>query len=197
MLTRRQIAPDDFGVYEDDQLIGRIRLARDRAPPIWLWTITVTIPGPPFGSATTIDKAKWQFKRAWTTFKQQHGAERLAAAYAEMQTVNEAVATTWSNRTGSPTAKEKQAVLDQTAKQLADLKISEEERREIVRPYVQMIGFDFYMIYVRTFDRYLNWKSDELLRRYNAGNSPESKKALEDWELAHSGPQVRDLAGLG
>ncbi len=25
-------------------LIGRVRLARDRTPPIWLWTVTVTIP---------------------------------------------------------------------------------------------------------------------------------------------------------
>lgn len=116
------------------------------------------------------------------------------------QTVNEAVATldnlkrlsatsakstylsaAWSNRIGAPTAKEKQAVLDETEKQLAELKISEEERREIVRPYVQMIGFDFYMLYVRIFDRYLNWRSDELMRRYNAGNSPEAKKALDEF----------------
>jgi hypothetical protein len=116
------------------------------------------------------------------------------------QTVNEAVATlenlkrlsatsarstyltaAWGNRMGAPTAKAKQAVLDEVDKQLIDLKISDEERREIVRPYIQMIGFDFYLIYTRLFDRYLNFKSDELMRRYNAGNSPESKKALEDF----------------
>ena len=30
MLARRQLAPDDYGVFEDGQLIGRIRLARGR-----------------------------------------------------------------------------------------------------------------------------------------------------------------------
>jgi hypothetical protein len=40
-------------------------LARERVPPIWLWTVTVTIPSPPFGDAKTIDEAKARFKAAW------------------------------------------------------------------------------------------------------------------------------------
>jgi hypothetical protein len=116
------------------------------------------------------------------------------------QTVNEAVATldslkrlsatsakstyltaAWTNRMDGPTAKEKQAVLDEVNKQLADLNISEQERRDIVRPYVEMIGYDLYIIYTRVFDRYLTWKGGELLRQYSATHSPEAKKALEDF----------------
>jgi hypothetical protein len=52
MLALRLTAPNDYTVLEDGQPIGRIRLARERSPPIWLWTVTVTIPGPPFGDAT-------------------------------------------------------------------------------------------------------------------------------------------------
>jgi hypothetical protein len=80
---------------------------------------------------------------------------------------------------GGPTARERQAVLDQVNQQLTDLKIPQQEYRAIVRPYVQMIGFDFYTIYVRLFDRYFSWKQSELLRQYNSTQSPESKQALD------------------
>jgi hypothetical protein len=51
-------------------------------PPIWLWTVTVTIPGRPFGDAKSIDEAKARFKAAWLMFKATVGAEALAAARA-------------------------------------------------------------------------------------------------------------------
>ena len=70
------------------QHIGRIRLARERSPAIWLWTVTVTIPGPPFGSAESIDEAKQRFKAAWISFKDKAGPEALARAYAEMNVAN-------------------------------------------------------------------------------------------------------------
>ena len=57
-LALRPVAPNDYIVLEDRQPIGRIRLARERSPPIWLWTVTVTIPGPPFGDAKSIHDAK-------------------------------------------------------------------------------------------------------------------------------------------
>ncbi len=50
MLTMRLIEPNDYTVHEDRQNIGRIRLARERTPSIWLWNVTVTIPGPPIDS---------------------------------------------------------------------------------------------------------------------------------------------------
>jgi hypothetical protein len=88
MLTLRLIAPNDYSVFEDGQLIGRIRLARERSPAIWLWNVTVTIPGPPFGDAKSIDEAKARFKTAWIAFKEKHGAEKLAKAYEVMNVAN-------------------------------------------------------------------------------------------------------------
>jgi hypothetical protein len=60
------------------QMRGRAVLARERMPPIWLWTVTV--PGPPFGDAS--------FKAAWLASKDKIGAEALAKAYAEMEHAN-------------------------------------------------------------------------------------------------------------
>jgi hypothetical protein len=42
MLSLHLIDPNDYLALEDDQLIGRIRLARERSPSIWLWNVTVT-----------------------------------------------------------------------------------------------------------------------------------------------------------
>jgi hypothetical protein len=84
MLTRQLIAPNDYNVLEDGQRIGRIRLSGERTPGIWLWHIQVHIPGPPFGSADSLDDAKAAFKEAWLAFKEKHGPEKLAKAYAEM-----------------------------------------------------------------------------------------------------------------
>jgi hypothetical protein len=63
-------------------------LARERTPPIWVWHVTVTIPGPPFSDAKTIDDAKACFKAAWLAFKDKVGAEALGKAYAEMEHAN-------------------------------------------------------------------------------------------------------------
>ena len=58
MLTLRLIGVNDYSVREDAQNIGGIRLARERSPSIWPWNVTVTIPGPPFGDAKSLDQAK-------------------------------------------------------------------------------------------------------------------------------------------
>ena len=84
MLTLRLIDRKDYTVHEDGQPIGRIRLARERSPSIWLWHIGVDIPGPPYGDAKTLDEAKAKFKTAWIAFKNRHGPEKLAKVYAEM-----------------------------------------------------------------------------------------------------------------
>ncbi len=90
MLTLRLIDTNDYTLHEDGQRIGRIRLARERTPAVWLWSVTVLMPGPPFGDATSIDDAKAKFKTAWIAFKAKHGAETLARAYAEMNGANRA-----------------------------------------------------------------------------------------------------------
>jgi hypothetical protein len=88
MLALRLIAPNDYSVHEDGQYIGRIRLARERSPSIWLWNVTVTIPGPPFGDAKSIEEAKARFKAAWTAFKDKHGEAALKKAFEEMNHAN-------------------------------------------------------------------------------------------------------------
>lgn len=45
----------------------------------------VHIPGPPFGSASSVDEAKQHFRTAWLAFKDKHAPDRLAAAYREMK----------------------------------------------------------------------------------------------------------------
>ena len=62
--------------------IGRIRYASERVPGVWLWHVQVNIPGPPFGSTTSLARAK--AKEAWFAFKEKHGPEKLAKAYAAM-----------------------------------------------------------------------------------------------------------------
>jgi hypothetical protein len=84
MLTMRTIGRHDYRIREDGQPIGRIRYARERTPGIWLWNVTVNIPGPPIGTASSLDEAKVQFKVAWEAFKAKHGPDELAKAYAEM-----------------------------------------------------------------------------------------------------------------
>jgi hypothetical protein len=88
MITVRLIGLDDYSVHEDGQRIGRIRLAHERAPPIWVWTVTVTLPGAPLGDAQTLDEAKGRFKVVWEAFKQKHGPEELAKAFAKIGWAN-------------------------------------------------------------------------------------------------------------
>jgi hypothetical protein len=88
MLTLRRFGPNDYSVHDAGRYVGRIRYASERSPGIWLWHVTVTIPGPPFGDAKTIEEAKQRFKGAWRAFKEKHGAEALAKAYSEMDHAN-------------------------------------------------------------------------------------------------------------
>jgi hypothetical protein len=74
----------DYRVHDDGQHIGRIRFARERRPGVWLWYVQVHIPGPPFGSAASLDEAKQDFETAWLAFKAKHGPDKLAKAYTEM-----------------------------------------------------------------------------------------------------------------
>jgi hypothetical protein len=77
-------------------------------------------------------------------------------------------AMTWSNRLGAPSAKEKQALLDQVDEQLTSLDVSEQERAQIVSPYVKFIALDYFQIFARVIDRYVEWKRGELSRRLHS-----------------------------
>ena len=49
--TLRSLGLDDFSVLEGRQRIGRIRLATERMPCLWLWSVTIHLPGGrPMGS---------------------------------------------------------------------------------------------------------------------------------------------------
>ena len=87
----------------------------------------------------------------------------------------------WGNRMGSPSAKNKQAVLDEVDRQLAELNVDARERAEVKRPYVQLIGFDFLYLFTRMFDRYANWKRDELTRQLIANQNEQTKRAVEEF----------------
>ena len=45
MLKLRSIGLTDYRVPEGRQSIGRIRLAKERTPPIWLWTVNIHLTG--------------------------------------------------------------------------------------------------------------------------------------------------------
>ena len=59
---------------------GRIRFADERMPGVWLWNVTVHLPGGlPMGSAKDLDTAKAEFKAAWEALKARTPPSLLAA----------------------------------------------------------------------------------------------------------------------
>ena len=82
MLKLRTIGLSDYSVLEGGQRIGRIRLATERMPCVWLWSISVHLTGGfPMGSSKDLDTAKAEFKTAWKALKARTPPEQLAAAY--------------------------------------------------------------------------------------------------------------------
>jgi hypothetical protein len=87
MLKLRSIGLSDYAVLESGQRIGRIRLATEHMPCVWLWSITIHLPGGlPLGSSKDRDTAKAEFKAAWEALKARTPPEQLAAAYKAMNT---------------------------------------------------------------------------------------------------------------
>ena len=85
MLKLRSIGLSDFAVLEGRQRIGRIRLATERMPCVWIWNVTVHLPGGlPDGFSQGLDTAKAEFKAAWKALKARTPPEQLAAAYRAM-----------------------------------------------------------------------------------------------------------------
>ena len=69
-------------MLEGRQRIGRIRLAEERLPPAWLWSVQIHLPGGlPMGSAEDRATAMAEFKAAWEKLKARTPPEQLAAAY--------------------------------------------------------------------------------------------------------------------
>ena len=82
LLKLRSIGQNDYRVLEGRQPIGRIRFASERTPGIWIWNVTINLPGGlPMGSSKDLDTAKAEFKAAWLALKARTTPEQLAAAY--------------------------------------------------------------------------------------------------------------------
>jgi hypothetical protein len=80
MLKLRTIGIRDYRVLE-----GRQRMGRKRMPGVWLWNVTIHLPGGlPMGSARDIDTAKAEFKAAWERLSARNPPSLLAAAYRAM-----------------------------------------------------------------------------------------------------------------
>lgn len=88
----------------------------------------------------------------------------------------------WGNRLGTPTAKEKQAVLDDIDAQLTELKVTPEERAVIVRPLVQIIRADFFFLFTRVVREFATLKASDLTAKIHATHSQEANDA----SMAHS-----------
>ena len=85
MLKLRSLGINDYSVLEGRQRIGRIRLADERMPPVWLWNVTIHLTGGlPMGSSKDLDTAKAEFAGAWSELKARTSPEDLARAYRDM-----------------------------------------------------------------------------------------------------------------
>ncbi|UPJ68110.1 hypothetical protein [Bradyrhizobium sp. 191] len=86
-------------------------------------------------------------------------------------------------------AVENQARLDEINAQLADFGVPEKERRDLAQGYIRLMGFDLYMHYVRTLERYFIFKRNVLRmvgeRDKNDGMKAEAvayDEVLKDWK---------------
>ena len=83
----RSIGLSDYAVLESGQRIGRIRLATERMPCVWLWSVTIHLSGGlPTGSSQDLNTAKAEFKTAWKALKARATPEQLLAAYRDLNT---------------------------------------------------------------------------------------------------------------
>jgi hypothetical protein len=88
----------------------------------------------------------------------------------------------WGNRLGTPSAKDKQAVLDDIDAQLTELKITPEERAVIVLPWIRMVRSDFFSLFSRVIREFATLKASDLVAKIHATKSQEANDA----SMAHS-----------
>src|SRR5262249_16169984 len=92
----------------------------------------------------------------------------------------------WGNRMATPSAREKQAMLDEIDNQLRDLNVPTEERKALSNSYVKIIGFDMYMMYARTLERYFQFKHKAMQQEVNKDNNSPVKAELDKWRAGRS-----------
>ena len=54
-MLKLRIGIRDYAVLESEQRIARIRFAAERMPSVWLWSVSVHLPGG--GSSNAVDQA--------------------------------------------------------------------------------------------------------------------------------------------
>lgn len=82
----------------------------------------------------------------------------------------------WGNRMGTPSVKDKQKILDDIDAQLVDLKVNPAELLALKKPFVQMIGFDFYNLYMGVLRSYAGLKNNDLTAA--ASQNPANSEAV-------------------
>lgn len=88
----------------------------------------------------------------------------------------------WGNRMGTPSAREKQAVLDEIDAQMKELAAKPDEVAAIKLPYTQMIALDFYFLYSSTLRAYAAQRYTLLNENAARDDSPDNNAMRE----AHS-----------
>jgi hypothetical protein len=84
----------------------------------------------------------------------------------------------WGNRMGTPPAREKQAVLDEIDSQLAELKVSPEERANIQRPFVTMVRLDFFFLFQGVLSHYAAILNTELVANVHEAKDSSAASAV-------------------
>jgi hypothetical protein len=88
----------------------------------------------------------------------------------------------WGNRMATQSAREKQGMLDEIDNQLRDLNVPADERKSLTTSYVKIIGFDMYMMYSRTLERFFQFKQQAMQLEVNKDNNSPVKSELEKWK---------------
>jgi hypothetical protein len=84
----------------------------------------------------------------------------------------------WGNRFDGPSAKDRQAIIDEVDRQIADLKLTPEQRRDITGQYVSFIGLDLLMNVNAIYERYSQYKSNKLNQALNRENTDINRAAV-------------------
>ncbi len=93
--------------------------------------------------------------------------------------------TAWVGRFGDMSERDKQKLLDAVDEQLQSVGIKEEERKTIVRPYVELIGYDLYIIFYQSVH-------GALWNRRTRLTEPEAARSIGEWESQFNGELESD-----
>ena len=100
----------------------------------------------------------------------------------------------WGNRLGTPSAADKQKLLDDTDAQLRALNVDEAQRMKIAKPLVDLIGVDLYFAYSQVMERLVFWLNNAEDSRFQRDHSPQSVEQhkafvakVAEWRKANAG----------